>query len=83
MSTENPEFWQRANKARDKLSLELFGQPQISLIDIGYDPKDQSGSGQLFLRVHVRYSTDIEKLAIPAEVDGIPVITIIADYRLE
>ena len=83
MSTSDPEFWQQADQARGKLSLQLYGRPEVSLIDIGYDPKDLTGSGRIFLRVHVRHAADIEKLAIPLEVDGMPVITIIADYRLE
>ena len=83
MSTNKPEFWQRAEQAREQLSLQLYGRPEISLIDLGYDPEDREGSGRIFLRVHVRQAADIEKLAIPPEVDGMPVITIIADYRLE
>ena len=83
MSISEPEFWQRANQAREKLSLQLSGRPEVSLIDLGLDPKDPFGSKQIFLRVHLRHAADIQQLAIPQEVDGMPVIVIIADYRLE
>jgi len=83
MSTSEPEFWQRANQAREKLSLQLSGQPEVSLIDLGLDPNAMFGSTQIYLRVHLRHAADIHQLAIPQEVDGMPVIVIIADYRLE
>jgi hypothetical protein len=83
MAANHTEFLQRANQARDKLSLQLFGLPDVSLVDLGYDPKDRERTGQIYLRVHVRPTADIEKLDIPSEVDSIPVIIIVATYRLE
>jgi hypothetical protein len=83
MSTGTPDFWQRANQAREKLSLQLSGQPEVSLVDLGLNPNDPAGSEEIFLRVHLRHAAEIHRLDLPLEVDGLPVIVIIADYRLE
>jgi len=83
MSTSKPDFWQHANQARQKLSLQLSGRPEVSLVDLGLNPKDSAGSKEIFLRVHLRHAVDIHRLNLPAEVDGLPVIVIIADYGLE
>lgn len=83
MSTGEPDFWQRANQARQELSLRLSGRPEVSLVDLGLNPDDPAGSEKIFLRVHLRQAADIHRLNLPAEVDGLPVIVIIADYRLE
>jgi len=53
------------------------------LVDLGLNPKDPTGSKEIFLRVHLRHAVDIHRLNLPAEVDGLPVIVIIADYGLE
>jgi hypothetical protein len=83
MAHLEPDFWQRAEQAREKLVLQLYGQTEVSLIDLGFDPKDPTGTGPIYLRVHLRQIADINKLLLPADIDGIPVIAIVADYRLE
>ena len=88
MSQQDAEFWARARRARDKLADQFLTHPAVSLIDIGYDLDPESGAptGQIVLRVHVRRSSAAQALALvpcPAEVDGIPVRVVAADYRLE
>jgi len=85
MSSENPEFWKKAHLARNKLVDQFLNHPEVSLIDIGYDPnvKAQEKPDQIVLRVHVRSTSTIEGLYIPSEIDGIPVRVVIANYKLE
>jgi hypothetical protein len=85
MSQKNSEFWDRARRARDKLAEQFLDLPDVSLIDIGYDPV-QEGEGNaehIVLRVHVRRPLTREEVGLPAQVDGIPVRTLVGDYRLE
>lgn len=85
MSQVDPEFWARARRARAELAAQFLGRPDVSLIDIGNDP-DATGTEaveQIVLRVHVRRSLTAQALGLPAEVDGIPVRLIVADYGLE
>jgi len=85
MSQADSESWNRARCARDKLADQFLGQPDVALIDIGYDLDPESGEAteRVVLRVHVRRSLAKEALCLPAETDGIPVRVIVADYRLE
>ena len=66
-----------AEQSRDRLALSLELDPGVSLIDIG------SENGQLILRVHLR--TESARLAtpVPDQVNGIPVRTLVADYRIQ
>jgi hypothetical protein len=85
MSQKNPEFWSRARRARDKLVDQFLDHPDVSLIDIGYDP-DREGEGnaeRIVLRVHVRRPLTREEVGLPAQIDGIPVRVMVGDYRLE
>lgn len=83
MSLTESEFWERATQARDQLAGLLLDRPEVSLIDIGFDPQNRGSEKRPVLRVHVRRSEDRERLDIPIDMDGIPVIVIIADYKLE
>lgn len=83
MPSKEAEFWERARRARDKLANSLLGRPEVSLIDIGYDPQAGLGKKNIVLRVHLRKASDEEKSIIPQEVDGVPVRIVIADYKLE
>jgi hypothetical protein len=85
MSQKNSEFWNRARRARDKLVDQFLDHPDVSLIDIGYDP-DREGGGnaeRIVLRVHVRRPLTSEEVGLPAQLDGIPVRVLVGDYRLE
>lgn len=86
MSHRNSEFWTIARRARDKLVDQFLDHPDVSLIDIGYDP-DAEGGGHaehIVLRVHVRRPLTREEVGLPAQIDGIPVrVMVVGDYRLE
>jgi hypothetical protein len=88
MSQRNSEFWKRARRARDKLADQYLEHPQVSLIDIGNAPAEQrKSSEEVVLRVHVRESwlevKPEERVTFPEQIDGIPIIVIPGDYRLE
>jgi len=85
MSPENSEFWDKARQARDKLTDQLLNHPGVSLIDIGYEvnEKGQKISNHIVLRVHIRQASIRETLKLPAEIEGVPVRVVIADYKLE
>lgn len=85
MSQEDSEFWTRARRLRDKLLDQFIEHPDVSLIDIGYDmdPKGGEATERIVLRVHVRRSLAREALALPTEIDGVPVRVVVVDYRLE
>jgi hypothetical protein len=85
MSQADSEFWVKARRARDKLADQFLKHPDVGLIDIGYDLDAKSGEDteRIVLRVHVGRSLTREMLGLPAEIDGIPVRVVVADYRLE
>ena len=85
MSQKNSEFWKRARRARDKLADQFLDHPDVSLIDIGYDPDPEGGGNarRIVLRVHVRRPLTSEEVGLPAQIDGIPVRVLVGDYRLE
>ncbi|MCI0388267.1 MAG: hypothetical protein MOB07_05825 [Acidobacteria bacterium] len=83
MSQESPEFWARAKRARDKLANRFENHPQVSLIDLGYDPENGESAGQVVLRVHVRQPIDRQALGLGDEIDGIPVLVVVGDYQAE
>ncbi len=74
----------RARRARDRLADQVLSLPGVTLIDIGADPEGRPGEGsdRIVLRVHIRPSAK-GKLAIPAEVDGIPVRVMVGDFKPE
>jgi hypothetical protein len=74
---------ERAQTARQKLANQFLDHPEVSLIDIGYDSESRDRKEQIVLRVHLRQTAAQEKLQIPAEIDGIPVRVLHADFRLE
>jgi hypothetical protein len=82
MSQLDPEFWDRATRARDKLVEQFIRLPGVNMVDIGVDPEDIRKEGQpLVLRIHVDRLSEKEKLGIPDEMNGIPVRVIVASYR--
>lgn len=85
MSQADSEFWVKARRARDRLADQFLDHPDVSLIDIGYDldPEGGEAAERIVLRIHVRRSLAREVLGLPAEIDGIPVRVVVADYRIE
>jgi len=83
MSQADSEFWNRARQARDKLAGRYLDHPEVSLIDIGYDPEGGEETKPIVLRVHVRRVSAAETMELPLEINGIPVRVIVADYRPE
>jgi hypothetical protein len=71
-----------ARRALEQLSARYLDHPDVSLIDIGTIPGEQPGD-EIVLRVHLRRAPSKAMLTLPAEIDGIPVHVIEADYRLE
>ncbi len=75
-----------AKKARDKVAAQLLQDPRVSLIDIGWEAAQAAGPGQqrrLAVRVHLKSEEAKKQVAIPEQVDGIPVRVIVANYQLE
>ncbi len=85
MSQVNDEFWSNARQVRDQLASKLLDNPVVSLIDIGYDLRDddEEAFSRIGVRVHVRDKSAIESLDLPSEVEGIPVFVVLADYKPE
>ena len=85
MSPEESDHWIRVRQARDKLAEQLLEHHEVSLIDIGYDidSEEVEAMERIVLRVHIRLPSARETLGLPAEIDGIPICVIVADYRIE
>lgn len=81
------EFWTQARRARDTLEDQFLDHPDVTLIGIGLSPDRDATTEQIVLRIHVRarwLNTDPEeRVAFPAEVDGIPVVVLPGEYRLD
>ena len=87
MSPRDSEFWTRARRARDQLEEQYMHHPDVTLIDIGYAPDRAEGHEEIALRIHVRYlwmeADPSERVAFPTEVDGIPVVVVPQEFRLD
>ena len=87
MSQSEPEFWARARRARDKLVRQFIYHLDVNLIDIGYAPERSEGTEEIVLRIHVKErwmkAKPEERVAFPAQVDGIPVVVMVEDFRLD
>jgi len=83
MSINDADSLERLRRARNQLSDQFLHHPEVSLIDIGYDPEGDETEDRLVLRIHLRRASAKEQLNLPTEIDGIPVRVIVADYRLE
>ncbi len=83
MATPAPDYMEKARRARDALAQQLSQRPEVSLIDIGYDPESTADPKPVVVRVHVRQLSDQETLGIPAEIDGVPVRMMSGDYHFE
>jgi hypothetical protein len=78
----DPEALMHMRRVRDALSLRLLQDPEVSLVDIGLDPSSPGASAPV-IRVHVRSTGAGERLALPDEIEGVPVRVIRANYQLE
>ncbi len=87
MSQKDSEFWARARRARDKLVDQFLDHPDVSLIDIGYAPKRGEEAEEIALRIHVRERWTKAKpetrIDFPNQVEGISVVVMVGEYRLE
>ena len=83
MPSKGSELWARAEQARDKLAEQFLSHPNVSLIDIVYEPGSETQSAHVALRVHLRQPGAREALVIPEEIDGIPILVAFGDYQPE
>ena len=74
------ESWRKAEQVRDRLVEHLIYHPDVTLIDIGYDPIGQSTPKDIAVRVHTRRLVTRSALGLPNNVDGVPIILVVADY---
>jgi hypothetical protein len=77
----------KLERARDKLVAKYIYHPDVTLIDIGYSLAGDQEAKELVLRIHVRSrwmkSSPEQRTDFPKEMDGIPVIVMPGDYKLE
>lgn len=87
MSQRDSEFWTKARRAREKLIDRFIHHPDVSGIDIGYPPDWDGKPEEIVLRIHVRErwmkAKPDQRVAFPRDVDGIPVVVMPGDYRLD
>jgi hypothetical protein len=87
MSQADSESWIRARRARDKLADQFLDHPDVSLIDIGYALERDERTEEVVLRIHVRErwmkAKPEERVTFPKQVDGVPVVVMLGEYRLE
>lgn len=83
MTGLDPQLLEQARRARDVIADQLLAHPDVSLIDIGYDPESTSSPPGLAVRVFVRQPVSLQALGIPTEVDGIPVRVLAGEFHLE
>jgi hypothetical protein len=81
----NADLRDKMRRARDKLAEQLHNNPQVTMVDVGYDIESDEdyADRQIVLRVHLSGKEAAKDLHIPDQVDGIPVRIITANYRLE
>ena len=86
MSQRDSEFWTRARRARDKLIDRFIDHPDVVGIDIGYAPDRGEETEELVLRIHVQEqwikASPETRVAFPEQVDDIPVVVMLGEYRL-
>lgn len=79
MTEPEKAWWAAAEQARDLLAARILMHPDVSMIDIGVDPRQESE--RPVLRVHLRAGAPVQNL--PEQVNGIPVRVVYADYKLQ
>jgi hypothetical protein len=87
MSQKDSKFWAKARRARNELNNRLIHHPDVSGIDIGYVPERGEEIEEIVLRIHVQKrwmkANAAERVVFPEQVDGIPVVVMLGEYRLE
>lgn len=83
----NSESRKQLEHARDNLVAMYIYDPDVTLIDIGYPLANDQEIKKLVLRIHVKSrwmkSSPEQRTEFPKEFDGIPVIVMSGDYKLE
>lgn len=87
MENFSPEFLKKATHARDQLIEQYMHDPDVTMIDVGYDPEKEKTAENAALRIHVRKrwmdASSDKRTAFPKEVDGIRVIVVPGEFRLD
>lgn len=87
MENFSPEFLKKATRARDQLIEQYMHDPDVTMIDVGYDPEKEKTAENAVLRIHVRQrwmnASSDKRTAFPKEVDGIRVIVLPGEFRLD
>jgi hypothetical protein len=75
---------EKALRVKVHVSAMLSGHPGVSLVDIGFDPTPSGeGENRLAVRVHVNHPLTHGQLALPEQVEGVPVRVVAGSYHLE
>lgn len=85
MSEVDPEFWEKARRAQQKLIDQFLDYEDIVLIDIGYASEEADvEEPPLALRIHAtkrwHEAKPEERVTLPSSIDGIPVVVLRGDY---
>jgi hypothetical protein len=77
--TAASEEMRRAKAVSRLLAQRLANEPMVTLVDVGHVP----GSDVVAVRVHIRRDVTSELPTVPDEIDGVPIVLLTGDYRLE
>ena len=87
MASDDPGSRAVSEHALARLQAEFGGHPDVSLIDLGYQREEGRLTRSPILRVHVRdrwlAAKPEDRVAFPAEVEGIPVEVTRGEDELE
>ncbi len=74
-------------RALEKLIAQVMNDPDVTMIDVGYEPGKELIAENIALRIHVRQrwmdARQEDRTTFPDQVDGIRVIIIPGEYRME
>jgi hypothetical protein len=75
---------EKALRVKEQVSAILAGHPNVTLVDIGYDPTPSvHGENRLAVRVHVNHVLSLEQMSLPDQIEDIPVRVVTGSYHLE
>jgi hypothetical protein len=87
MSRPNQPPPDRVERAAATARQLLGDDPSVVLIDVGLDQSSPAEAASPAVRVHIRSREDLDRLRhenrLPAVIEGISVIAVVADYRLD
>lgn len=72
-----------AIQVRDTLVKRYLHIPGVSVIDIGIIPGEGEATPVPVVRIHVKDKATLKTLDLPKRIQGIPIQTMISDYKLE